>query len=603
MILHPRNLGLLLLAATTCFLSSQAQDATLTNPAQTLHVNARSVVVDVVVTDGNRLTGRKGEPVAGLPKEDFEIFEQGKPQTITFFEEHKGTPAAPAAKPIATPNVFSNMQEVGAADAVNVILFDTLNTTLDDQSYVRTQVINYVKGMQPGKPIALFSLSAGGLRFLLGFTTDPAELLKALTGKRGGLAFSPLLRTGADEAANAEAQAMASQAAALSPSLQGYMDAMMQFQANQKAFEDDVRAYTSLDALRQIARYLTGVPGRKNVIWFSSAFPLTTLGDPSVKLDEDAGREQHEEEVERTANLLSEAQVAIYPVAAEGVEHLGSGSASDIADHSITNAQQASAAQSHALTAASIFRNRNHATMDVLASETGGEAFYNGNGFREVLGRVLDNGTHYYRIAYTPTGWDSHKGFRRIQVKLAKGHYQLAYRRGYLIEEHKRQEAALEKGDPLKPLMQPGMPDFTQIVYKMRVQRSAAVPTPPYIGKNTPQLKPPLQRYTADIAVSTKDIEFDQTPDGVQHGDVVVELIAYDLHGLPVNWLARHYDMALTPERYAMFQKVGVQMHLEIDLPGNEGYLRTGIYDLKSQEAGTLEIPLLAVSTPAVASK
>ena len=50
----------------------------------TFRVNARSVVVDVVVTD------KRGKAVTGIPRQNFQVFEDGKPQAVTFFEEHAG---------------------------------------------------------------------------------------------------------------------------------------------------------------------------------------------------------------------------------------------------------------------------------------------------------------------------------------------------------------------------------------------------------------------------------------------------------------------------------------------------------------------------------
>jgi hypothetical protein len=41
----------------------------------------------------------------------------------------------------------------------------------------------------------------------------------------------------------------------------------------------------------------------------------------------------------------------------------------------------------------------------------------------------------------------------------------------------------------------------------------------------------------------------------------------------------------------------GVRMHLEIDIPQGDYLLRTGIYDLRSGNAGTLGIPLLMQNT------
>jgi hypothetical protein len=44
-------------------------------------------------------------------------------------------------------------------------------------------------------------------------------------------------------------------------------------------------------------------------------------------------------------------------------------------------------------------------------------------------------------------------------------------------------------------------------------------------------------------------------------------------------------------------------VHLEIDIPPGDIYLRTGIYDLNSGNAGTLGIPLATVTASASAKK
>src|SRR3954452_12875404 len=62
-------------------------------------IDVSVVNVDVTVTD------RHGQPVAGLTRNDFEIFEDGKPQTITNFYlvenagVHEATNAAAETKP------------------------------------------------------------------------------------------------------------------------------------------------------------------------------------------------------------------------------------------------------------------------------------------------------------------------------------------------------------------------------------------------------------------------------------------------------------------------------------------------------------------------
>lgn len=56
---------------------------------------------------------------------------------ISGFEEHEGEPATPVKLPPMPPNVFTNFPTLKVADSVNVVLFDSLNTQQQDQTYVR----------------------------------------------------------------------------------------------------------------------------------------------------------------------------------------------------------------------------------------------------------------------------------------------------------------------------------------------------------------------------------------------------------------------------------------------------------------------------------
>src|SRR5256885_15197468 len=65
-------------------------------------MDIRVINVDVVVTD------KKGNPITGLTKDDFDLYENGVPKKVTNFYEGAGTQAvnvaltpAPDAKPVA----------------------------------------------------------------------------------------------------------------------------------------------------------------------------------------------------------------------------------------------------------------------------------------------------------------------------------------------------------------------------------------------------------------------------------------------------------------------------------------------------------------------
>jgi hypothetical protein len=99
-------------------------------------------------------------------------------------------------------------------------------------------------------------------------------------------------------------------------------------------------------------------------------------------------------------------------------------------------------------------------------------------------------------------------------------------------------------------------------------------------------------RQAVDFAVPVDALNFEVTPDGVRHGKIEVRVIGYDPNGAPVNLVVQKSDVILNPKLYASFQKVGMQIHEDIDLPVNTAYLGTGIFDLRSGNAGTLNVPL-----------
>jgi hypothetical protein len=97
-------------------LQSQTPVSDSGNAVTTVQAKVRVVLVDVVVTSG------KGDSVTGLHKEDFEVLEDGKPQTIASFTEHQGAPPTQIKLPPMPPNVYTNYPLTQTADSVNVLL-------------------------------------------------------------------------------------------------------------------------------------------------------------------------------------------------------------------------------------------------------------------------------------------------------------------------------------------------------------------------------------------------------------------------------------------------------------------------------------------------
>lgn len=586
-------LGLVPLLFSVLSLHSQTASPDSGNPA-TIKTKVRLALVDVVVTND------KGDSVTGLHKGDFQVLEDGKPQTISTFEEHHGGPPTQIKLPTLPPHVYTNFPVSQTSDAVNVLLLDAMNTPRLDQAYVHTQMINYLKTIPPSTRVAIFTL-ASRLRMLQGVTTDSSELLKVLNSVQAGPQESSLLPSDGETEAihhfigfvreNSYAPIPANSAlAAIDP-----VNALRQFILDSQKLVAEERVGITLQAMQQLARYLAGIPGRKNVIWFSGSFPLGIFPDPSV-VDPFTYTTSFGDEMRKTADLLTAAQVAIYPIASEGL-------APDAAYQANANEIERGMRTLDALqdqlqqtATAAVTRESSHNAMEELAKDTGGQAFYNTNGFNDVLTRVVNNGTRYYSLAYSPSNLKMDGKYRRIQVKLLKGKGTLAYRRGYYADDL---EAVLATGqkpetDPLLMLMGRNLPEYSQILYKIKVLPSDPQPASdaPRIGSNT-TLKGPFTRYGVDFAISPQDLKLETTPDGAHHGSIEIVLLAYDSEGKPLNFVVTKGDVNLDAKLYESVQKVGLQIHKEIDVPNEYVYLRTGIYDLKSSAAGTLGVPLI----------
>src|ERR1700677_831781 len=161
------------------------------SPTTSLKLNVKTVLVDVVVTD------KGGHAVPGLTKDDFQMLEDGKPQTISFFEPNFGatSEAADAATPPPLPpNTFTNVPTVVPNDSVNVLLMDALNTAEGDQSYVHKEMVRYLSTLPPRIRIAVFLLSEK-LRIIQGFTQDSTVLRAAINRLAANPNTSALLPT------------------------------------------------------------------------------------------------------------------------------------------------------------------------------------------------------------------------------------------------------------------------------------------------------------------------------------------------------------------------------------------------------------------------
>lgn len=599
-------------------------------PALTLRTGTQVVALDVVVTDS------KGHLVKGLQQSDFTVGEDGKPQSLRYFREYAGVqPSAPAAQPekeVLPPNIFSNHSQPAEPGAVTVVLLDLLNTTMADQAYAQSQLVKFLKNKPRDAQFALCTL-ANRLQMFQGFTQDQNVLLAAAKGKKASFRNKSVLESDAApisiEAGKATTKFL--------PDLDFFVQSIALQQSEARILDAERRMFVTMDAFAQLARYLSGIPGRKNLVWLSGSFTLGVSPDMSGSNPMLEGR-NYSDNLKQVSNLLAEAHVAVYPVDVKGLvtDPLFTAASNDnlspISMQGSTPTGPAGPGGSIPSAGAGGRRTVNtavpiavmqdqadqfgltqigeHATMDKLATDTGGHAFYNTNGIAKAINTAAEEGANYYALSYTPVNKNYNGAFRKVKVALAGKKYHLAYRSGYYAVDPyavARPTKDLASGLALAA-MQQGSPQSRQVVFGARVvplgkprlvKDAPASAAKPAKGKRKGESGPvEMQLYSIDYAVTPTDLRFSPMADGTYHDVLNFMVTAFHEDGRLAASQISQITADLKPEVFQDILLGGVRLHQELDVPAKSVVMRLGVEDVGNSHIGTIEIPLPVKAPP-----
>src|SRR5215831_16644802 len=420
------TLGSPSLAATFCAASQEPAAEQTKDPGSqtTIRTTVRQVLVDVVVTD------RKNHPITGLQRDDFYVLEDGHPQNIVFFEAHSPRLDSETAKPVALPdlplNTFANVSTSSSSLPLNVLLYDLVNTPLTDQPFAHQEIVKFLQNRPEGSRFAIFVLG-DTLHLLQGFTDDERLLVSAINRKEanphstllyqapGGISDASGLSGGAALARNNAAQEM--------------MGRMQNMEAAATRFYLTRRVEKTIGAFAEIAKFLSGLPGRKNLIWLSGSFPANFFPGTD-SWDPFGGLASYNSDLHQTADLLTVGQVAVYPVDIQGL------TTDPVYDASNPETYRTPQDFLRAHLNFMLEIGAEQATMDQVADDTGGHAFYNTNGLSDAIATSTEDGSNYYTLAYSPSDTKFDGRLRKISVQLYHGSYHLAYRHSYLADDN-----------------------------------------------------------------------------------------------------------------------------------------------------------------------
>jgi VWFA-related protein len=384
-------------------------------------------------------TDRDGRPVTDLTQNDITVVQSGKTQPVAFFRFEGSAfgpdPAEAKREPIA-PGIFTNRPEYSPGPARNVtaIVIDSLNTLPEDQVAVKAQVMQYLRALAPNTRIALYALGSN-LRIIHDFTDD-LEALRERLAKHNvefniqALSADELVRrqlmeaehfnkdvgeygnddTTEDERAEAEAKAEYNK-------VRGHMERAEEYFQEQVHMRRMNQTVASLEAL---GNHLSGIPGRKNMVWISGGIAVLTQGA------QDRWVNSFSSQVRGLGQRLATQGITVYPVQATGLK-LGILGTS-------TTAPGSSRGQDEKAHLRPMSRENDHriwSTMEMLADATGGRSFRNTNDLTAGVRAAATDLRGSYSIGfYVPDNSDNR--WREFDVRVSRPGVRVLHRKGYM---------------------------------------------------------------------------------------------------------------------------------------------------------------------------
>jgi VWFA-related protein len=373
------------------------------------------VLIPVVIRDG------KGKPVPGLKKEDFQLFDRGKPQTISRFSAEKaggqGIKFAEDADAVGKPS----------KDAESVIpqrfiayLFDDVHANFGNLAFARQAAIKHVSNeLAPSDRAAIFTTSGQGE---VDFTDEKARLVVALNRLmprpigRSGVQQCPdisyymadMIMNKNDTMALSAATADTMACMSLDPSMASTAKQMAQGAAQSMLSIGEQESHVAYTVLKDVIRRMAATPGLRIVVLASPGF-LTT----------DDLRSEESDIMDRAIrNNITINGLDIRGLYVTGMDMSKTASSPNVQRVKDQYERESARAEGD--------------TLAELSNGTGGTFFENNNsmedGFR-ITGAAPET---YYLLGFSPQNLKLDGTFHALKVTLkVPGHLDLQARKGY----------------------------------------------------------------------------------------------------------------------------------------------------------------------------
>jgi VWFA-related protein len=541
-----------LLAIGTVALSVDVASQSATAPIPTFRAQVEYVEVDALVTD------EQGRFVPTLQKEDFRLFEDGKPQTIANFALVQ-IPTTRSERPggVETDVLTNDRPFVGR---IYTMILDDLHTAPSRAPLVKAAARQFIERHMTADDLMAVVHTAGRDHASQDFTGSKRLLLAAVDRFVGGKLESATMARNTDFFRGGYTR---------DTRVDDPFDSERGFNARSTA-----------RGLRTAAEWLGGVRGRRKTILFISEGIDYDVTDPfnnrsaTAILDEMRG----------AIAAATRSNVSIYTVDPRGL----TAGADDLIETSILGDQLPNTYQGDADTPPTTqsrpgigtggLRTELQLSQDslrTLADETNGVAAVSTGEFTSLFARIVNDNSSYYVLAYYPPSDKRDGRFHKIDVRTSRPGLRVRARRGYAIPKEKpsTQSAVMNNGGAspvvLRALNSP-LPTSG-----LTMQMFAA----PFKGMS------PHASVVLGIELRGRDL----TLDGGKN--VELSYVAIDASG-QTRGDTDVLTLSLPPETRAHVGQTGLRILRRFDLPAGRYQLRVAAHDMAGGRVGSLNYDL-----------
>jgi VWFA-related protein len=540
---------------------AQAPAPDAQQPAVTFRAEVNYVEVDARVVDA------QGNFVSTLTQDDFQIFEDGKPQQVSVFSlvniPVERTPRPLFANRPVERDVQTNVSASGGR--VYLIVLDDLHTTPLLATRTRNAARQFVERYMGANDIAAVVHTSGRAEASQEFTNNPRLLLAAIDKFSGRKLRSALL-------GRLEVEQMT----------RGTRGAGERIDDPDSA-ERGFHARNTLDSLKGYAQVLEHVRGRrKALIYFSEGIDYD-ITDPFNNRDATTivGATQD------AIAAATRANVAFYGIDVRG---LGAGYETGIEIQSFPEDPTLG------LNNSALFNEVRQAqdSLRVLSEETGGFAVVNNNDIPGAFERLVEENSSYYVMGYYPANERRDGRFRRIEVRVNKPGLTVRARRGYVAPRGRAQETRLAGPNDATPELREAMSSPVSVTGLPLAATASVFKGPDNKGA-----------VVISTTIGGRDLSLIEK-NGTFNNDLEIAWMAVDAKGTVFPGDRNTLNMTLKPDTLARLRAGGFRVITSLDLPPGRYQLRIAAREANTRRSGSVlydvEVPDFAKERMSISS-